>query len=90
MCQRKTYFWLLIIALVVGGVGVVAWTLRSIDNYDGIRWFSDASEVWGSAGTSPHSVPHRSHDVGVGRFLIGGVCAEAPTTFHCIGSGRRR
>lgn len=36
MYQRKTYFWLLIVALVVGGVGVVAWTLGSIDNYDGI------------------------------------------------------
>jgi len=34
--RRKTYLWLLIIALVGGGLGVLAWALGSIDNYDGI------------------------------------------------------
>ncbi len=36
MHRRKTYLWLLVIALVGGCIAVVAWTLGSIDNYDGI------------------------------------------------------
>ena len=36
MHRRKMYLWLLIIALVGGCVGVVAWTLELIDNYDSI------------------------------------------------------